>query len=129
MTRRIVTVAALAALAACLSACKNMAPSSFSSGPATGFTLTLSATTLTVAVRTAGTLTVTGVLNSGFTDPVELTSSTTTCSLSPASITTAGTSATVSCSSVTPATTTVTITGLDETTGHSASAQFTLIVN
>jgi hypothetical protein len=39
------------------------------------------------------------------------------------------TSATVSCSSLTPATTVVTISGLDQTNGQSASAQFTLIVN
>jgi hypothetical protein len=39
------------------------------------------------------------------------------------------TSTTVSCNSLTPGTTTVTISGLDATTGQSASAQFTLIVS
>jgi hypothetical protein len=39
------------------------------------------------------------------------------------------TSATVSCSSLSPSTTIVTISGLDQTTAQSASAQFTLIVN
>jgi hypothetical protein len=129
MTRRLVTVAVAAALAACLSACKNMAPGSLATGPGAGFTLTLSVTTLTAAIGTSGTLTVTGVLNAGFTDPVELTSSTTACSLSATSLTTAVTSTTVSCNSSTPGTTTVTISGLDATTGQSASAQFTLIVN
>jgi hypothetical protein len=128
MTRRIATVAVAAALAGCLSACQNTSPSSFSTGTG-GFTLTISATTLTVAPGTAGTLTVTGVLSVGSTDTVALTSSSSACSLNPTSLTAGVTSAIVSCSSLTPGTTTVTISGLDQTTSQSASAQFTLIVS
>ena len=130
MTRPLLVLAALLSLTASTVACKNTAPSSFTTGTGGGaFSVTLSAAALSVPAGGTGSLTATVSLTAGSTDSIDLTSSATLCAVSPATLSATVTTATVTCSGLTPGTTTVTISGLDQTTGQSASAQFTLTID
>src|SRR6266571_1756786 len=89
------------------------------------FTLTVSPTTVTVSVGSAGTSTITVAGLQGFSGVVTLTTNSTSCTVSPTGVTGSG-SATVSCTFTTASTIHLSVTGTSGSRSHSANVVYTV---